>query len=572
MLNVLKIFLTARGTRPALVLACLMLAGLSEAVSLGTLLPTISQIGGSDNANSSTLNQLVSQGLDALGIAPTLGNLITIVSVALIIKAVLAFIALSYAGVSVAAVSANIRTQLLEQLMEAKWSYFVDQRVGRIANAISNDATRSGDAYFTAARFVSFLAQGIVYIVVALLISWKLALTGVAVGAILILSLNALVRVSRRAGARQTDRTSELVTYVSDAFNNIKPLKSMNRQQPFAALFARKIRSLRRALVKKVLAKQGLTYGEEVLIAIMLGASVYLAADVWSIPLAELVVMGILFYQVVSVTGKIQQNYQTAVELESAYWRVNQLIEETAAQKEPDSGTIPPSLSKAVEFEDVSFAYKDRLVSENVNLIIPAGEITVLQGPSGAGKTTLIDLLIGLYHPSKGRILIDGVPMAEVKLSAWRSMIGYVPQEISLLHGTVADNIALGDATITPEQILAALEKAGAADFVDELSHGIGTVVGERGTKLSGGQRQRIALARALVTDPKLLILDEVTSALDPETELEICRNIQKLGGEYTIVAITHRPAWTSIATRLYQVAAGQVSPLPLPSDAKLHA
>lgn len=564
MLNVLKIFLTARGTKPGFVLFCLVLAGLSEAISLGALLPTISHIGGAAPGDGSTLNRLMMQALGSVGIELTLGNLITIVSLALIVKAILAFSALSYAGMSVAAVSANVRTQLLEQLMAAKWSYFVDQRVGRIANAISNDATRSGDAYFTAAKFVAFICQGLVYLLVALLISWKLAVTGLVVGFILIGSLNFLVRTSRRAGMRQTNRTSELVTYVSDAFNNIKPLKSMNRQEPFAALFATKINSLRRALVKRVLAKQGLTYGEEVLIAIMLGSSVYLAADVWAIPLPELVVMGILFYQVISITGKIQQNYQTAVELESAYWRVQELIVETAANREPDNGTILPSLNDGVVFEDVSFAYKDRFVTENVNLKISAGSITVLQGPSGAGKTTLIDLLIRLYQPTKGRILVDGVPLDDVKISAWRSMIGYVPQEISLLHGSVADNISLGDTEISRADIIVALERAGAMDFIGQLSEGIDTVVGERGTRLSGGQRQRIALARALVTDPKILILDEVTSALDPETELEICQKIQSLGGAYTIVAITHRPAWTAIATKLYHVADGQVTDTPL--------
>ncbi|MGF7161738.1 ATP-binding cassette subfamily C protein [Rhodoligotrophos appendicifer] len=563
MLNVLKIFFTARGTRPGIILFCLILAGMSEAVSLGALLPTISQIGGGASEHTSALNRFVLETLLSAGITPTLGNLILVVSGALIVKAVLSFAALSYAGMSIAVVPANLRTQLLNQLMEARWSYFVNQRIGRIANAISNDATRAGDAYYVAAKFVSAIAQSSVYIIVSLLISWKLALAGLVVGLILMLSLNVLVQVSRRAGSRQTDRTSELVTYVSDAFANIKPLKSMNRQAPFSALFASKIRSLRRALIKKVFAKNGLTYGEEVLTAIMLGASVYLAADVWEIPLAELVVMGILFYQVISVTGKIQQYYQNAVELESAYWRIYELIDETAEQREPDTGTVIPTLRQAVVFDDVSFSYGERPVVEHVDLSINAGEITVLQGPSGAGKTTLMDLLIGLYHPSSGRVMIDGVSILDVRVSAWRSMIGYVPQEISLLHGSISDNITLGDKSITRAQIMRALEKAGAADFIDELPHHIDTVVGERGTKLSGGQRQRIALARALVTDPKLLILDEVTSALDPETELEICRNIQMLGGEYTIAAITHRPAWTAIATRLYQVSAGRVISLP---------
>jgi ATP-binding cassette subfamily C protein len=140
-------------------------------------------------------------------------------------------------------------------------------------------------------------------------------------------------------------------------------------------------------------------------------------------------------------------------------------------------------------------------------------------------------------------------------------MIGYVPQELSLLHGSIRDNITLGDADISDEAIHATLRLAGAEAFVASLPEGIDSDVGEMGTKLSGGQRQRIALARALVLKPKLLILDEVTSALDPETEEQICREVAALGGDYTVVAITHRPAWTAIADRLYRLDEGQVLP-----------
>jgi ATP-binding cassette subfamily C protein len=138
-------------------------------------------------------------------------------------------------------------------------------------------------------------------------------------------------------------------------------------------------------------------------------------------------------------------------------------------------------------------------------------------------------------------------------------MIGYVPQELSLLHTTIAENITLGNAAIAEEQIWQALEIAGAAEFIRALPKGLATDVGEMGSRLSGGQRQRIALARAIVTRPKLLIFDEVTSALDPVTESDICQRISALVGEFTVVAITHRTAWSSIATRLYNVEEGRV-------------
>lgn len=184
----------------------------------------------------------------------------------------------------------------------------------------------------------------------------------------------------------------------------------------------------------------------------------------------------------------------------------------------------------------------------------------MLQGPSGAGKTTIIDLLTGLHRPTSGRILIDGIDLKEISLRSWRGTIGYVPQELSLLHTTIAENLTLGDTTIDEKQIWKALEIAGAADFIRELPQGLSTNVGEIGSKLSGGQRQRIALARAIVASPKLLIFDEVTSALDPATEREICKRILALAGDFTIVAITHRSAWSAIATRLYNVAEGKVT------------
>jgi len=216
----------------------------------------------------------------------------------------------------------------------------------------------------------------------------------------------------------------------------------------------------------------------------------------------------------------------------------------------------------------VTFAHGTTEIVSDVSFEIPGGAITVLSGPSGSGKTTIIDLLIGLHKPDRGQILIGGTPLSGIDIPAWRRMIGYVPQELNLFHSSIRDNIALGDAGIDDDDILRALVQAGASGFIDSLPAGLDTDVGEMGGKLSGGQRQRISLARALVHHPAVLILDEVTSALDPATEAEIVDNIAGLRGSYTIIAITHRPAWTKIADRLYTVSGGKVTPQPAPAAA----
>ena len=179
-------------------------------------------------------------------------------------------------------------------------------------------------------------------------------------------------------------------------------------------------------------------------------------------------------------------------------------------------------------------------------------------GQSGSGKSTCLDLIIGLLQPQAGRILVDGVPVADLDLRAWRRNIGYVPQETVLLHDTVLNNITLGDPDVGETEAIWALEQAGAWSFVEELPEGVHHMVGERGGKLSGGQRQRIMIARALVHRPKLLILDEATTALDPQSEAAICQTLRDLRGEYTMLAISHQPALLEAADIAYRLQGGK--------------
>jgi ATP-binding cassette subfamily C protein len=204
---------------------------------------------------------------------------------------------------------------------------------------------------------------------------------------------------------------------------------------------------------------------------------------------------------------------------------------------------------------------------EGLNLDISVNTFTTIAGPSGVGKSTMLDLLCGLAEPKSGEILIDGVPLREINPRGWRRMIGYVSQENILLHDTILSNIIVGAPDLVEADAERALRQAGAWDFVSALPEGLNTIVGERGGLLSGGQRQRIAIARALAHQPAFLLLDEPTSALDPESERLVCQTLQKLAQDLTVVAVSHQPALINAADNTYTLLNGKVERLQRSSE-----
>lgn len=555
----LRIFAATSFSRQLTVLGCLLVGSLAEGFGLASLLPLLTLVGG--DRGDSLLDEIVRSVLAAVGLPLQVEVLLLVVVAGLVLKAALTLFAMSHVGYAVAEVATGLRLQLVKALLEARWGYFARQPVGRFANAISSEASRAGDAYLAVATTISIAFQAVIYLCLALLVSWQLSLLSLVVGSVIVLSLNRLVRITKRAGRQQTKRTKELVARLSDALVGIKPLKAMARHARLGRLFAADAQILNDALRRQVFSKQATRSLQEPLLALFLAAGFFAAVHWWSMPITELIVMGVLLARTVSVLGKMQQSHQTAMAAESAYWAIHDAIAEARAQRETATGTREPSLARECTFEGVDFAFGTKQVLRDVSLTIPAGKVTAVTGPSGAGKTTIADLLLGLYSPDRGTIRIDGVNLADISRQAWRSRIGYVPQEVVLFHDTVLANITLGEEDLTRADVEAALAAAGAAEFVAQLPDGLDSIVGERGTLLSGGQRQRIAVARALVRKPLLLILDEATSALDPETEASICRNLRELSHRtgLTILAITHQPAWVDAADRVYRLAGGRV-------------
>jgi subfamily B ATP-binding cassette protein MsbA len=243
----------------------------------------------------------------------------------------------------------------------------------------------------------------------------------------------------------------------------------------------------------------------------------------------------------------------------AAMTRLTHAMDQTPEPPAHVGATLPP-VKGAIKFEDVSFGYPGRPPAvQGVELAIAAGETIAIIGPNGAGKSTLAHLLMRLHEGASGRITIDGIDIATVSLNSLRRQIGVVPQHVLLFNATVRDNIAYGRPEPTQEQIEAAARLARAHDFIVELPQGYDTPIGDRGVRLSGGQQQRLALARALLKDPPILILDEATAMFDPQGEIEFLEASRDALAGRTVLLITHRPASLAVADRIVRMEGGEL-------------
>jgi ATP-binding cassette subfamily C protein len=273
--------------------------------------------------------------------------------------------------------------------------------------------------------------------------------------------------------------------------------------------------------------------------------------------LASMSVMTLVVFRTLETLNRAQRRYVRVAVQESAYWSLLRTIEEAENTRECATGGAPARFDDAIALRSVKFRHQEEPLFEDLSLEIPAGQITALTGPSGSGKTTIVDLVVGLVSPEGGEVLLDGRPLSEIDLASWRRNIGYVPQEMFLLHDTIAMNVALGDPDVSRDDIVRALKEAHAWEFVSRMPDGIDSIVGERGSALSGGQRQRIAIARAVLHDPKLLVLDEATAALDPASEAVVWEAVKELRARTAVLAISHQPALLEVADRVYCVEDG---------------
>ncbi|MHC4422656.1 MAG: ABC transporter ATP-binding protein [Planctomycetota bacterium] len=555
-MRVFLYFVRAYPWQSLIVLLCLLLTAVVETLGLGTVLPVLNVAVQSGEAAGppSGVEATVLGVLGRLGVPRELLPLVLVLVCAFGVKALLMLVAKQRVGYTVAHVATDLRLRLLRALLGTSWSYYTRQPVGRAANAMATEASRGAHSYYHLSLVLTYAIQAAIAMSLALAVSWQATLASGAAALISIAILNVFVRMSGRAGRRQTELLKSPLGRLTDVLQAAKFLKATAREGLLEPLLEDDTRRLNKALRKQVLSKEALQALQEPILVTFCGLGLIGGQLALGMPASEVGFLILLFARTLSSINKTQRRYQQMITVESALWSLQDMIDAAEREGEHSEGTREPDLKQGLTLKDIGLEYDGRSVLEGVSIEIPTGGITAIVGASGAGKTTLVDLITGLCVPQRGVVAIDGVPLPELDLRRWREMIGYVPQETLLLNDSVRRNVTLGDPSLTDADVERVLRDAGAWEYVCQLPGRLDASVGERGALLSGGQRQRIAIARALAHQPVLLLLDEATAALDPENEAAVWSTIVKLRGKTTVVAISHQPALVGVANRIYRI------------------
>jgi ATP-binding cassette, subfamily C, bacterial len=531
--------------RAAAVVALSLAATTAEAAGVVLLarLLTLTGVGEATGA-AGALASAVDRGFRTMGAEPTLGGVLFLFVVLVAGVALLQRASTLVSNRMQQEAALRARTRLYRAVTEARWIPLARLRGSDLLAALTTEAERVGAA---AGYLASLLVRALLsaaYLALALRVSPGLTALALACGAVLLALLRGQRVAARRAGEEGSRATEALVAAASEHLGAVKVVKSHGAEERNAGHFASAARVAVEARLRGWRAYADAQMGFSVGSVVLLAGLAYLSLERLRVAPATVLLLVFLFYRLVPRLAQLQTLFQMLIHDLPAWERLSERARALEAEREALAGPAEPvALREAIRFEGVSFAYEPGGldVVHALELEIPARRTTAVVGPSGAGKTTVADLVMGLVAPREGRVAVDGRALDEGWLRAWRAGIGYVAQDAVLFHETVRDNLLWARPEAGEEELWEALRLAAAEDFVRALPRRLDTVVGDRGLRLSGGERQRLALARALLRRPSLLILDEATSALDTENERRVREAVRNLRGSVTILVITHR-------------------------------
>ena len=529
-----------RGTLPTIILLGL-LASAFEGISLYLFLPLLALLGGDARGNNGIPPHLATM-IDVIPTAWQVPALVGLVMVTVLLKSAISYANAAFFAAADAEAGHIIRQRLYSRILSASFGYLDTQPSGRIANALFSETWRSTKALSVLFGIIVNASAVVILTGILLYTSWRTTLLVAPFVVAIVVILNFITRKAKAFGEAAVAANSTFAKRAWEGLAGLRTIQTFGQASYEEERFAHASERVRRQFLDLELLSSLSQPTFEVLIALAIG--LWIVAMYWSgTGVPTLAVFLLVLYRLQPRVGALASARVALLELGGAVLEV-EAVKRGCEQSRLKSGDRSfTMLRDRITLENVTAQYDVNGAPslQSIDLSIPGHLVTAIVGPSGAGKTTLINLLCRHMDPTAGVIRVDGVPLPQLRLDDWRNRVAVVTQDIHLFSATVADNISYGRLDATRDQIIEAARLANAHSFISELPQGYDTEVGERGVRLSGGQRQRIAFARAIIRGPEILILDEATNALDSYAESLIQKALVTLKDKVTIVIVAHR-------------------------------
>ncbi|BAU13807.1 ABC transporter related [Leptolyngbya sp. NIES-3755] len=538
-----------------------VLSSLSEGFGLSLFIPLLQSVQQTDASSGnfflSSINQIFSE-------IPNESRFVFIAAfifVCILLKSILTYANTVLFAWLNSRISHQLRSNIFNQLLSVSGSYLERNDTGKFINTLATETWQTSRALSIFVNLIIDSCTVLVFAVFLLLISWQLTIW-VCVAIVLIsVAIQSVTRQVKSIGQTAVQANQSLADRIWEGLGGMRVIRAFGRERYEQKRFDRASEQVRRSFFKLEMLSGVVSPLSEILSAALLLLILVVALRANQTALPTLLTFVFILYR---LQPKVKQVDGARVALASLISSVAEVMALLDRSDKPYliSGHIPfQGLKREIQFEQVTFHYNpdESPAVQNISLSIPQGKTTAFVGPSGAGKSTLINLLCRFSDPTIGEIYIDGCLLRQLQLETWRDRLAIVSQDIYMFSTTVRENIAYGQLDATDDEIIKAAQLANADEFIRQLPAGYDTHIGDRGVRLSGGQRQRITLARAIIRDPEILILDEATNALDSIAEDLIQEALKTLSRNRTVIVIAHRLSTIEQADQIIVLNQGQV-------------